>query len=84
MTINELIDELCAIRDLSPDNGDILVCTEQEVQLGEVDAPMTDLAVSIAWLDRGVIKHSIHDCRKGSPVIRVCYLCESENNGDFE
>lgn len=51
MTINELIDELCAIRDLAPGNGDMPVCTEQEVQLGELDAPMTDLAVDVAWLD---------------------------------
>lgn len=83
MTINELIDELCALRDLAPGNGDMPVCTEQEVQLGEVDAPMVDLAVSVAWFDGGLIKHSLSDCRKCYPI-KVCYLCESENNGDFE
>ncbi len=83
MTINELIDELCAIRDLASGNGDMLVCTEQEVQLGELDAPMTDLAVGVAWLDGGTIKYSLSDCRKCYPV-KVCYLCESENNGDFK
>lgn len=53
MTINELIAELCTIRDLAPGNGDMQVCAEQEVQLGELDAPMTDLAVGVAWLDGG-------------------------------
>jgi len=82
MTINELIDELCAVRDLAPGNGDMLVCAEQEVQLGELDKPMTDLAVDVAWCDGGTIRPSLDDCRKGYPVT-VCYLREAENNGDF-
>ena len=82
MTVNELIDELCAIRDLAPGNGDMPVCSEQEVQLGELDTPMTDLAVDVAWFDGGTIRHSLDDCRKCYPA-KVCYLHESENNGDF-
>ena len=82
MTINELIDELCAIRDLAPGNGDLQVCTEQEVQLGELDTPMIDLAVDVAWFDGGAIRRSLDDCRKCYPA-KVCYLHESENNGDF-
>ena len=72
MTVNELIDELCAIRDLAPGNGD----------LGELDTPMIDLAVDVAWFDGGTIRRSLDDCRKCYPA-KVCYLHESENNGDF-
>ncbi len=82
MTVSELIDELCAIRDRVPGNGDMPVCTEQEVQLGELDTPMTDLAVDVAWFDGGTIRHSLNDCQKCYPA-KVCYLHESENNGDF-
>lgn len=81
MTINDLINELCAIRDLSPGNGDLTVCTEQEVQLGELYKPMTDLTVDITWLDKGMIKYNLGDCSP-SPV-RVCYLHEAETEGDF-
>ncbi len=82
MTVNELIDELCAIRDRVPGNGDMQVCAEQEVQLGELDTPMIDLAVDVAWFDGGTIRHSLNDCQKCYPA-KVCYLHESENNGDF-
>ena len=36
----------------------------KEVQLGELDTPMTDLAVDVAWFDGGTIRRSLNDCQE--------------------
>ena len=45
--------------------------------------PVTVICRSaLAWFDGGTIRRSLDDCRKCYPA-KVCYLHESENNGDF-